>query len=121
MELDISLFNWRALPESTKAKLAKAFAIPRQAPIHVSDGHIVDDGYRYEDLRVALTLEKLQAFAESSSNNFLELLDFSMAKINAESDNVESTNTSYPTQPTESVAPKRRGPKPGSKRKPKIS
>lgn len=73
--------HWRALPISTRNKIATVFGIAKTGSIHVSNNHVVDDGYQIENVERALNIDALQQYTGSESSDFDELWQLMMQKL----------------------------------------
>lgn len=70
----IPTMYWLGLSQETRKKIATLLEIPRSGHMEVVDGRVASDGYSALDLSV-VTLERLQKFLGSDSDNFLKLFD----------------------------------------------
>lgn len=73
--------KWTGLPLHTRQEIARVFGIAKVSPTHVQDDRIVSDGYKIEDVENALSEDALRKFTGSSSKDFLQLFDLTVAKV----------------------------------------
>lgn len=89
----LSTHMWVSLPNEVRFRLRALFNIPRSSSTVVNDGVIETDGTTKEDFK-HLTVEKMQKFVSSDSEDFHKLFDLTIAKVN--DDIVNKKVTSYP-------------------------
>lgn len=83
MQSVLSLGNWLGLSKVLRDKFRAEFRIPQDVSIEVVDGHVICDGTSQEAL-LQLTIEKLQAFTHSKSNEITTLVLAAVDKFEAE-------------------------------------
>lgn len=104
----ISLNTWVALPNEVRYRMRDIFNIPRSTNTMVIDGTIESDGTTHEDIQ-ALTVEKMQKYAGSDSQNLHELFDITVAKVNDELQGKPTTVVMKDAPITVIIEPKKRG------------
>lgn len=71
--------KWHGLSLPTRIKIATAFGIAKVGPTHVADNQIQSDGYKFQDIERAITVESLQRYLSSNETDFgtlfLQLVD----------------------------------------------
>ena len=81
MQPILSMGMWVSLSNEVRHRIRVAFNIPRSSTVDVNDGVVVSDGTTADDFK-ALTIEKMQNFVDSESNDFHKLFDAVVAKVN---------------------------------------
>lgn len=76
----INKLEWLKVARETRQKIAVMLEIPRTGQTHVEGNRVTQDGHTDKDL-AHLTLEKLQAFMGSTSENFYELFHKLVANV----------------------------------------
>lgn len=74
---------WTGLPIHVRIKLAADLEIKKTGPTHVVSDNIQSDGYKVADIEAALTMERLQEYTQSKSEDMRELFDLAVAKASA--------------------------------------
>lgn len=81
----LSVPDWVSLPQDIRTKLKNQFQIPRSGGSEVqtfsTGNRIVSDGHTHQDLK-AISLEKLQEFVGSNSQDFYGLFQQAIDKLN---------------------------------------
>lgn len=79
----LSLGMWISLPNEVRYRIRVLFNVPKSKSTEVDDGKLVSDGTTHEDLMV-INMDKMRGYVHSDSNNFYELFDLLVAKVNDE-------------------------------------
>lgn len=84
IQIKVSVHDWLLLPMLTRVKLREIFKIPRSRGSQVEMGQgpsiVKSDGTTEQDL-LAITTEKMQGFLGNESENFVELFNLTIEKI----------------------------------------
>ncbi len=91
------LSEWRKLSLSTRALLAKEFGFSKTGPTHVVDNRIESDGYKFEDIERALTVDAMQKYIGFPVNDTEMLWCYMVDKVEGRTpvDPSSVTNTGY--------------------------
>lgn len=76
----LSIHTWVSLPGDIREKIRELFSISRSSHVQVNDGRIETDGTTPQDFQ-SLTIEKMQAYLNSTETDFLKLFDDVVEKI----------------------------------------
>lgn len=96
--------NWLKLSLTTRHKIAETFGVERKKSIHVADNQVVDDGYYIQEVEAALSLEKLQVYLQSDSQDYTYLFDQMVNKLEGKVEPVAPVVEPAPAI-TESIPP----------------
>lgn len=77
----ISYSYWHALPLHTRVKICSIFGVAKIGPTHVVNDRIESDGYHFQDVEKAVTVEALQAYTGSTEKDFAVLWNLMADKI----------------------------------------
>lgn len=91
MHTQLTTTQWLQLPMSVRMELKKIFNIPRSQGTLVEDNRVVSDGYTHPDL-AHITIEQMQAFTGSTSDDFFNLFNEVLVLI-------ENAQPEVPSQP----------------------
>ncbi len=80
MEIQVSVHDWLALPMLVRIKMREIFGVKKSQGSLVEGNVVKSDGTTYEDLK-AITLEKMQAYVDSQSSDFVSLFNACVDKI----------------------------------------
>lgn len=72
--------KWNSLSLSTRVQIATAFGVAKVGPTHVFDNTIQSDGFKFQDIERAITIEKMQEYLNTNQANFDTLWDMLVAK-----------------------------------------
>lgn len=97
----LSTHDWLQLPWETRLKLVEVFKITRSAGTHVIGGVVKTDGYTEKDLSI-LNIETLKTFTGLETDNYQELFNATLIKLNPE--RYEETKQSTPGENVETRA-----------------
>lgn len=79
----ISIPQWLQLPQHIRSRMIEVFELPRSARTEVFNNIVMCDGYTHEDLK-NITIEKMQKFLGSGVEDYYQLLDATVAKVEDE-------------------------------------
>lgn len=85
--------QWLALSQFQRQQLIANFGIPRSEGSNVVDNTVVSDGHTHEDL-AHITIEKMQEFTGSKSDDFFTLFDETL-------DTLKKPEVPQPTAPVQ--------------------
>ena len=75
--------HWTPLPAEVREYLAKVFTVGRSVSTEIVDNKIISDGRGVNDLK-AITLEAMQAYANSKEKDFYHLWTICVSKAKSE-------------------------------------
>lgn len=75
--------QWLSLDYPIRAKLVEIFNVQRSSGTQVIDSRVVSDGHTYDDLQ-AINVESMQAYLQTTVEDFYSLLNKVVDQINAE-------------------------------------
>ncbi len=64
-----------------RQKIAAEFNIAKKRPTHVSDNHVVDDGYMVADIEMMLTAENIRAYLDCPESDVSVLWDMLVSEM----------------------------------------
>jgi len=96
MKIQLTQSYWLSLEHDVRIQMADIFNMPRKGFVQVMDNRVISDGYDYESLGF-VTIEKMQDFTESTSDNFVELILLTIDKIKQISYAKKDTKTEVKT------------------------
>lgn len=73
--------KWLALGLGTRVKLAQVFGIAKLRSTHVSDNHVMDDGYNIKDVENAMSVPSLQTYLNSAETDIIVLFQMAIDKV----------------------------------------
>lgn len=72
--------KWNNLSLSTRVQIATAFGVSKIGPTHVFNNTIQSDGFKFQDIERAITIEKMQEYLNTNQANFDTLWDMLVTK-----------------------------------------
>lgn len=84
----LNLHTWISLPSDVRMKIRQEFEIPRSGNVVVFDGKVETDGTTHEDFK-ALSVEKMQKYTGSDTEDFYKLFDLVVKKITGFEEKIE--------------------------------
>lgn len=84
--------QWRKLPLSTRALLAKQFGFSKTGPTHVVDNRVEADGYKFEDVERAITRATMEEYIGFPVNDLEVLWCYMVDKIEGRPYNIQVTD-----------------------------
>ena len=73
--------SWLALPMQTRQIIAEKFGIEKTGQTHVDSNVIVSDGYKIQDIELALNIPAIQDYLGVTSTDLGILFDLLVARI----------------------------------------
>lgn len=95
--------KWGSLDLATRIKFAQIFNIAKKGPTHVVNNHIETDGYDFADVEMAMNIDAIQSYLETSETDMAVLWDM---LLKGKQEKAPEVQVEIPKKPSKKVVKK---------------